>query len=197
MIYAFSGKKQSGKSTASAYLHTKVDAERVNFKDRLVWELHEYFGTTLDALVTLYNKTHWDGMNPWTRERLIQEKPEPVRRLMQSIGKLRRAEDENYFVNYWKESATGQNVITDDVRFPNEARAIKDKGGIIIKVERTDLISTDTDESETSMDAIQPDYTIAVKTGQLDLLYKNIDFILEGHGYTDGSTPVKIRVKHE
>ena len=71
-------------------------------------------------------------------------------------------------------------VITSDVRFLDEANAVKDLGGVIIKVIR----DTDTEEkvaqhvSETSGNEIVPDYTID-NNGTLDELYEKLDAIVE------------------
>ena len=54
----------------------------------------------------------------------------------------------------------GPKWIITDVRFPNEAQAIKSRGGIIIKVNRDGLVQTDNHESENSMKDYKFDYTI-------------------------------------
>ncbi len=42
--------------------------------------------------------------------------------------------------------------IISDVRFPNEADAIKARGGIVLRIERPSIISNDQHESETALD---------------------------------------------
>jgi len=44
------------------------------------------------------------------------------------------------------------NWIITDVRFPNEVKAIEDRGGIILRINRPGLKSTDNHESETALD---------------------------------------------
>ncbi len=64
-------------------------------------------------------------------------------------------------------------VITD-VRFPNEAQAIRDAGGIILKVVRPSLgVPTDEHPSETSVDLIEPDFTL-VNEGTLEDLARAV-----------------------
>lgn len=50
-------------------------------------------------------------------------------------------------------------VITD-TRFPNEAKAIKDKGGYVVRVDRHGVLPTNNHPSETSLDSWQFDYRI-------------------------------------
>jgi hypothetical protein len=53
------------------------------------------------------------------------------------------------------------NWIITDVRFPNEAKAIKDKGGIIIRVDRPGVKPINPHPSETALDNWEFDYKIA------------------------------------
>jgi len=55
------------------------------------------------------------------------------------------------------------NWIITDVRFPNEAKAITDKGGINIRLQRseTDLRTINQHESETALDNYKFDYVVA------------------------------------
>ena len=60
MIIAFTGKKQTGKSTACAYLEEKYGFTRVNFKDALICfsrsKLYISDNNELDCLAQLLNK---------------------------------------------------------------------------------------------------------------------------------------------
>ena len=66
-------------------------------------------------------------------------------------------------------SNCGKDAIISDVRFPNEAKAIKEQGGIIIRVEREGLQSSDTHSSETAMREIVPDIIVENNKGLGDL----------------------------
>lgn len=52
------------------------------------------------------------------------------------------------------------NWIITDTRFPNEAQAIKDKGGIVIRVNRPGVEATNAHPSETSLDFWEFDHVI-------------------------------------
>lgn len=199
MIYAFTGKKQSGKSTASAFLQKKFsNAIRLNFKSALVDELVANFPKLNQVIIDTMERLDYDGNNPWTLERLVNEKPPLFRALMQNYGtEVRRGDDPNYWVDRWKYLARDREiVITDDVRFLNEAQAVKELGGVIIKIVREDMPdSGDSHVSEQEMDEITPDYLISVKTGEHQKLYDFLDYITnisnsnpatyESHGCTE------------
>jgi hypothetical protein len=93
------------------------------------------------------------------------------REVLQSIGTnlLRDRLHPNVFVNaMFKDSNINKkNIIISDVRFLNEAKAIKKRGGIIIKVEKENSESNDTHQSETESDMILSDYVISAKQGDL------------------------------
>jgi len=69
------------------------------------------------------------------------------------------------------------NWIITDLRFPNEYGAVKSKGGIVVKIERPGIQSTN-HPSETSLDEGYPaDYTI-VNDGTIEDLHKKVGEIL-------------------
>jgi hypothetical protein len=61
------------------------------------------------------------------------------------------------------------NWIITDVRFPNEAQAIKDKGGIIIRIDRPGISPINNHPSETGLDDWKFDYKIANVSGIFEL----------------------------
>jgi len=100
---------------------------------------------------------------------------------MQNFGTdVRRKQDPEYWVKRWKDTVSKQKatVLTDDVRFVNEAQAVKDAGGILIRLDRTDMTNTDTHSSETEQANIVCDHTITCSKGEHEKLYKALDDIL-------------------
>jgi hypothetical protein len=61
------------------------------------------------------------------------------------------------------------NWIITDVRFENEAKAIKDKGGVVIRVDRPGVKPVNNHPSETSLDNWKFDYKIANISGIFEL----------------------------
>jgi hypothetical protein len=70
--------------------------------------------------------------------------------------------------------------IITDVRFPNELQAIKDKGGIVIRVEKitNNLKVSNNHESETALDDATFDYTVSAKQGDIESLIQQTKEIL-------------------
>lgn len=67
-------------------------------------------------------------------------------------------------------------VITD-CRFPNEAEAIKDRGGIIVRVNRTGVKPINNHESETSLDDYDFDWIIE-NNGTIDDLKETVKILM-------------------
>lgn len=102
-------------------------------------------------------------------------------KLLQWWGtEYRRAQNKNYWVDQWKAAINPKAdiVLTTDMRFLNEAKAIKDAGGYTVRVSRLDahgaqFLDVNRDSlhrSETELDSYNYDYQITVKTGDQVLL---------------------------
>lgn len=182
MIIGFTGKKQSGKTTACNALRERYDVRQSNFKDALIKELKEKFP---DLLEHIRSKTFvTEGVA--TLDLLFQEKPPLIRTLMQNYGtEVRRGDDPDYWVMQWKMALVDllkedeTIIVVDDVRFKNEAEAVRAYGGIIIRLNRTDMESTDGHVSETEQDTITADYTIETGAGMQDELARKLYEIVE------------------
>lgn len=84
------------------------------------------------------------------------EKDARGRKLLQDLGSIGREYDRQCWIS---RMPTDRPVIIDDVRFVNEAAAIRSVGGIIIRIERPGLTPMD-HLSETEQAHITPDYTV-------------------------------------
>ena len=108
-----------------------------------------------------------------------------VRDLLQKLGTeaMRNGLHQNVWVNaLFADFKEDMHWIITDMRFPNEYKAIKDKGGITIRVNRpghgtsmTDLASAH--PSETALDGFEFDYTIN-NDGDLEKLISLVREIL-------------------
>jgi hypothetical protein len=112
-------------------------------------------------------------------------KPMTVRQFLQRLGT--DAIRHKVHINAWVNSAMadvqeGDNVVFTDCRFPNEAQAIKDRGGIIIRINRyppgMSPVFMDRTESEVSLDDWQFDHVI-YNVGTIEDLKNQIKSILE------------------
>jgi hypothetical protein len=95
--------------------------------------------------------------------------PMTVREFLQKLGTdaLRNGLHDNVWVNAlmadYKLDEDGDlpNWVITDTRFPNEAKAIKDKGGIVIRIDRPFIKPINDHPSETGLDNWKFDYKIA------------------------------------
>lgn len=180
MILALIGQKQSGKSTASKYLQEKYGFKPRNFKDELIREIKIYLPDFVKKECELYNCTEAE---------LFEKKPGHIRQIMQNFGtELRRTQDNDYWVKRWKyyQQFDDSKTVVDDCRFLNEANAIKQLGGKIIKIIRTGQINNDTHQSEQEYLQIQPDYIIEVGDGEHAKLYIELNKIYESETIYSG-----------
>lgn len=70
------------------------------------------------------------------------------------------------------------NWILTDCRFPNEAKAVKEKGGIIIRIDRPGVTAVNAHPSETGLDDWAFDAQI-INDGSVEDLFFNVKQILE------------------
>ena len=98
------------------------------------------------------------------------------REAMQTLGTEwgRAHMTNNIWVNLWKQEAgRHQNVICDDVRFANEVQAVRDLGGINIRIENEGVENKDYHESERNVLTLDVDCVI-INSGTLKQLVNKI-----------------------
>lgn len=173
MLIGFIGKMGSGKTTAADFLVDNYKFTKHNFKDGLDDELVELYPTVIGLLT---------GMQP---EAGIKEKPTSIaiRELKQKHGTdVRRAQDTDYWVKKWIDKYQhmfSDNVCVDDVRFFNEVEAVKRLGGIIVRIQRTDVTDTGEHESETQLDNYEADFVITAEPGDVTMVFMSLEEIIE------------------
>lgn len=131
-IVAFTGLAGSGKSYAAAIIKDLYPSYR-KFS----------FAAEIKRLAKFY--MGWDG-----------EKDERGRKLLQDIGMAGREYDPQLWVSFMPPDRL---LVIDDVRFLNEAAAIREEGGIVIRVRRFGVDPMD-HVSETEQEQITPDFTL-------------------------------------
>lgn len=161
----------SGKTTVCNFLKDQWGdkVKHINFKDALIKEMKETMPKVLDELAFVYD---------CTIDELFIKKQPVMRALLQNYGtELRRREDENYWVKRWHEAVeeavnAGHHVVTDDVRFLNEAQAVgRFYDSKLIKLQRTDVRDTGVHQSEIEMDLISPDIVITSSFGDEEYVF--------------------------
>ena len=186
-IIAFTGLKQTGKTTAADYLVSKWGFVKHNFKDALVAEIKERFPDLLREIQ--YHEGYIDSDNQWqepTIDELFESKPPLIRALMQNYGtEVRRKEDPDYWVKLWGLSVLYEirndpnyKLVVDDLRFFEELQAVRERQGIVINIQRDDLTTPDKHQSETEHLDFEVDHVIKSKKGDVENLYKELDKIM-------------------
>ncbi len=158
IIIAGSGKKGSGKTLLGNPYLSKRDFKLINFADILKAKCRADFSLTPE---------HTDGtLKEIPVDKLGGNTP---RALMIDVGQLYRkySVDGNYWLNAVLDRvslmAPDQLVYIGDCRFKNEANAIRDKGGIILRLDRDpklNLYKPSTDPSECNLDEYDFDITL-------------------------------------
>jgi hypothetical protein len=170
---ALLGRARSGKDTVAARLVERHGFTRVAFADplkRMAETVSPFVPTSPGVVVQLAPLIRDVGWE-YAKDRY----PE-VRRLLQWIGHTVRDLDPEFWVRvalHSVEAAPGPVVVTD-VRYPNEAEALRARGFRMVRVVRPgqDLVSSHV--SETALDRYPPDLRV-LNDGTLDDLRERAD----------------------
>jgi hypothetical protein len=151
MIVGLSGYAQSGKDTVAGMLIGLHKYQRVAFADNireLLYKMDPFIneGQPVFRLQDIVDSQGWDNAKTTAPE---------VRRLLQDLGVGAR---ELFGSNFWVEQALKNikptdNIVITDVRFQNEAEAIKKHEGQIWRVNRPGVGPVNDHVSETEMDS--------------------------------------------
>lgn len=150
MIVGISGYARSGKNEAATAL-VGLGFKQVAFADTLrefLLALNPMVGLRLGAIRVsdVIAEYGWDGYksSPYGKE---------MRELMQRLGT--DCGREMIHDRVWIDAAFnkgGRDMVIPDVRFPNEARAIHEHNGIVLRIERPGVGPANSHPSETALD---------------------------------------------
>ncbi len=151
-IIAIMGKKNSGKSEASRHLELTHGFKRISFADPIKCML---------LSLGLSSEELWGGRKEDPSELLGGQTP---RQAMQILGTEwgRNLIHKDIWTSAWKiqVSKYSKAVVVDDLRFLNEAQAVKELGGRIILIERAEIVSKDMHSSEVEFEKIPHDIKV-------------------------------------
>lgn len=169
-IFGFGNKARHGKDTAG-------ESVVAHYGERQR-DLYKLYGSAFKPFdVRLYKFA--DELYRECRElHGMTEKDAP---LLQRVGMARREEDKDYWVNKTFAKITAERpdiAVITDTRFPNEADAIVNAGGVTVNVTRLNLDGTPyvADDrpadhpSETALDNYPWDYYIKAYSGEVALV---------------------------
>jgi hypothetical protein len=147
-VIGLSGYARTGKDTVARILVDEYSFTRIGFADplyELMLRLDPYAtsaGTRLSTVVATYGWERAKDTFPEVR-RLLQQHATPARELIGDDIWIRAA--------FRKMEPDGRYVITD-MRFPNEMRAVREVGGLTVRVHRPGYGPANGHISETALD---------------------------------------------
>lgn len=151
MIIGLTGFKGCGKSTVAEIMRENYGYTRHSFAQPIK-DMLRAMGLSNDELY-----------DPKLKEVVIPEFGKSPRELMQLLG----TEFGRFMIKstIWVDATMRkinpeENIVIDDVRFPNEAAAIHARGGKIVRIVRENLEQGDSHISEKGLDSEQIDYEI-------------------------------------
>ena len=188
MIIGLSGYAKSGKDTV---------AEIIQELQLNEWQIKKFSGKlkTIASLLTGISANKFEEQE-FKQSALSNEWGMTVREFLQKLGTdaVREGLHTNAWVNalmadyhtdtktevlgeFMKKVTPPCNWIITDCRFPNEAQAIKDKGGVIIRIDRPGIAPVNAHPSETALDNWDFDYKIA-NASDLVALKQSVEVLL-------------------
>lgn len=146
-------KKSSGKDQFASFMHTFIRCaqpglciKRVSFADKLKnisCQLYGWAGLQNGPFYERYRDKKEVALP------LIGKSP---RQIWIEVGNKLREVYEETWIDYALRGIDADIIIISDVRFRNEARRIKNQGGMLIRIDRPD-ITQGTDPAEVELDA--------------------------------------------
>jgi hypothetical protein len=179
MIIAICGHKFSGKSTVARLLHNATSYPVVSFADKLKDITCILSGCTREDLED-YDFKETQLVPDYLRPYCLNANKPTFRAFLQYFGsEVMRGVNDNIWIDCTLSNASEtKGLIISDCRFPNEAKAVKARGGIVIKVVRPDAKAEDSHQSETRIDEIVPDIIIE-NNSDLKTLQGNVSALVE------------------
>ena len=161
MIIGISGKAGSGKDTAAKMLEVLYANPDISYEDFINKRYKNFadiqivhFADSLkETAQVLFRIGEWETNTQEGKKTTINWIGKTVRELLQGIGQgLRDAIDPNLWIKILFANTEGwTNYIIADVRYPNEIKAIKERNGILLRIDRKGT-GAGNHSSETALD---------------------------------------------
>ena len=161
MIIGISGKAGSGKDTAAKMLEVLYanpdisyeDFANKRYKNFADIQIVHFADSLKETAQVLFRIGEWETNTQEGKKTTINWIGKTVRELLQGIGQgLRDAIDPNLWVKIlFANTEDWSNYIIADVRYPNEIKAIKERNGILLRIDRKGA-GAGNHSSETALD---------------------------------------------
>ena len=183
-LIGFLGKKHRGKDTCCNYIVDTYGYRSNSFAGPLKRGIKEWFGFTNDQLYTESKEevdNNW-GISPRETFQIIGTKLKN-----DIIPELLPDLNEGFWIklfDIWYERNKDRDVVISDVRSQEEVDYIRSKGGIILKINRSEceeyeIVDSDMHETETCVDNIK-NFTMEIdNNGTLEELHLKLDNIVK------------------
>lgn len=183
MIVGLIGHARSGKDTVANRLVTDHGYARVAFADLLrevLLDADPYVDACVDNDYEVLPFTLSEVVDTLGWEEAKSVNPE-VRRIMQNFGQAIREVEPNFWLRAGMRKALefegrGTPVVISDVRYRNEALAIRSHGGVLVRVTRPGFDGANGHVSEHELDDFVADHTIN-NNGTLPSLIHAVDWL--------------------
>lgn len=173
MIIGLTGYKGCGKDTLASLLVEREGFIKMSFADKLREVCSDVFGIPMEWFLDSHHKDSAEYHGKTPREILI------------IVGECMRSINPNVWVDVVMDQcriAPSLDYVISDVRHENEANAILDNDGIILRIERNGC-ELGNDLPNTGLYLSHPDLPVVENNGTLDDLLENtlkmIDHVLE------------------
>ena len=180
MLIALIGKKRTGKDTFADYIVENYNFITNSFALPIKKACQIIFDFTDEQINTDLKEEidpRW-GISPRQSFQIIGT--DVFRNyLPNNFEEFKHFRDEFWIkrLQIWYQNNKDKNVIVSDVRFINENKAIKELGGILIKIENKNINYIDNHESEKLIDDLPYDHIIH-NDNTLNEYYKKIDKLM-------------------
>lgn len=177
VLIGICGQKGVGKDTVGDYIIQKYSFEQYAFAFPLKKLLKDLFELSDDQLYGNTKEVVDPRWNTTPRKLMQYVGTELFRNQLHTL--IPELNFDNLWIrkfNDWIAARKDVDVIITDIRFEDEMNAVKENGGVIVKVERT-LNYTDSHLSEQFYQTVVPDITI-VNDGTKEELYQQIEKLI-------------------
>ena len=190
MIIGISGKAGSGKDTAAKMLEVLYanpdisyeDFANKKYKNFADIQIVHFADSLKETTQVLFRIGEWETNTQEGKKTTINWIGKTVRELLQGIGQgLRDAIDFDIWVKILFANTNGwSNYIIADVRYPNEVKAIKERNGILLRIDRKGA-GAGNHSSETALDDYKEWDVHIENNGSIENLFETMKIFIKNY----------------